>query len=157
MRQPNGFCFTHFPVMACLVDRTLKLFVPTLFRLQRVLLLSVIILLPNTTLQAGRFETRTSGFKRTSKALFIGDSARNFLYAPGFFGLTARLSMCSSCPTIIRCTSGLRKKSWGSIHFNCAPLGIALFIQVPAWRLQPLKHQRKCRCASKVRQAVLAI
>lgn len=53
MRQPNGFCFTHFPVMACLVDRTLQLFVPTLFRLQRVLLLSVFILLPNTTLQAG--------------------------------------------------------------------------------------------------------
>lgn len=53
MRQPNNFCLVHIPVMTRFAAGMLQVFVLTLFRLQRALLLSVIILLPNTTLQAG--------------------------------------------------------------------------------------------------------
>ena len=54
MRRPSDFCFAHFVVMAGLVSGSLQVF----FRVQRILLLSVIILLPGTTLQASELKLR---------------------------------------------------------------------------------------------------
>lgn len=53
MQQPNNFYLTHIAVMTCSAAGSLQAFLLAFFRLQRMLLLSFIILLPNTTLRAG--------------------------------------------------------------------------------------------------------
>ncbi len=54
MRRPSDFCFAHFVVMAGLASGSWQVF----FRVQRILLLSVIVLLPGTPLQAGDLKLR---------------------------------------------------------------------------------------------------
>jgi len=54
MRRPSPFCFAHFVVMAGFAGGSWQFF----FRVQRILLLSVVILLPSTALQAGDLKPR---------------------------------------------------------------------------------------------------
>ena len=58
MRQPNDFCFAHINVIAKFATGLLQVFLLAFFRLQRILLLSAIILLPDTTLHAGDLKPR---------------------------------------------------------------------------------------------------